>query len=131
METEMALKKAIVEPSWEAKYSFSPAVITEGGKTIWLAGHVGFVDDAGASLAGNFDAQARQAFKNLEKTLRSALPALHGHSQGYLRSRPAHCSQQLPLRFPRSWSRSQRSRSSLHSDPYARRSEGPELRRSG
>ena len=81
----MALKKAIVEPSWEAKYSFSPAVITEGGKTIWLAGHVGFVDDAGASLAGNFDAQARQAFKNLEKTLRSALPALHGHSQGYLR----------------------------------------------
>jgi 2-iminobutanoate/2-iminopropanoate deaminase len=53
MEIEMALKKTIVEPSWEAKYSFSPAVITEGGKTIWLAGHVGFVDDSGASLAGN------------------------------------------------------------------------------
>ena len=68
----MALKKTIVEPSWEAKYSYSPAVMTEGGKTIWLAGHVGFVDDAGASLAGNFDAQTRQAFKNLEKTLRSA-----------------------------------------------------------
>jgi 2-iminobutanoate/2-iminopropanoate deaminase len=64
----MPLKKTIIEPSWEAKYSFSPAVITEGGKTIWLAGHVGFVDDAGASLAGNFDAQVRQAFKNLEKT---------------------------------------------------------------
>jgi hypothetical protein len=45
METEMALKKTILEPSWEAKYSFSPAVITEGGKTIWLAGHVGFIDD--------------------------------------------------------------------------------------
>jgi hypothetical protein len=42
----MALKKTIVEPSWEAKYSFSPAVITEGGKTVWLAGHVGFVDDS-------------------------------------------------------------------------------------
>ena len=68
----MALKKTIVEPSWEAKYSFSPAVITEGGKTIWLAGHVGFVDDSGASLAGNFDAQTRQAFKNLEKTLQRA-----------------------------------------------------------
>ena len=68
----MALKKTILEPSWEAKYSFSPAVITEGGKTIWLAGHVGFVDDTGASLAGNFDAQARQAFKNLEKTLKRA-----------------------------------------------------------
>src|SRR5262245_30330649 len=68
----MALKKTIIEPSWEAKYSFSPAVITERGKTIWLAGHVGFVDDGGASLAGNFDAQTRQAFKNLEKTLQRA-----------------------------------------------------------
>jgi 2-iminobutanoate/2-iminopropanoate deaminase len=68
----MFVKKTIIEPSWEAKYSFSPAVVTEGGKTIWLAGHVGFVDDAGASLAGNFDAQVRQAFKNLEKTLRRA-----------------------------------------------------------
>src|SRR5215510_12570551 len=100
----MALKKTIVEPSWEAKYSFSPAVITEGGKTIWLAGHVGFVDDGGASLAGNFDAQTRQAFKNLEKTLqragghtqghslddrlgfgRTVLAALHRYSQGNLR----------------------------------------------
>src|SRR5215470_4292272 len=69
METPMALKKTIVEPAWEAKYSYSPAVITEGGKTIWLAGHVGFVDDSGASLAGDFEAQTRQAFKNLEKTL--------------------------------------------------------------
>ena len=60
METKMPLKKTIIEPSWEAKYSFSPAVITEGGKTIWLAGHVGFVDDTGASLAGNFDAQVRR-----------------------------------------------------------------------
>ena len=50
------------------------AVITEGGKTIWLAGHVGFIDDTGAApaLAGNFDAQVRQAFKNLEKTLQRA-----------------------------------------------------------
>jgi 2-iminobutanoate/2-iminopropanoate deaminase len=72
MEGQMALKKAILEPSWEAKYSFSPAVITEGGKTIWLAGNVGFVDDNGASLAGNFDAQVRQAFNNLEKTLQRA-----------------------------------------------------------
>jgi enamine deaminase RidA (YjgF/YER057c/UK114 family) len=68
----MALKKTIIEPSWEAKYSFSPAVVTEGGKMVWLAGHVGFVDDNGTSLAGNLDAQTRQAFKNLEKTLQRA-----------------------------------------------------------
>jgi 2-iminobutanoate/2-iminopropanoate deaminase len=72
METEMALNKTVVEPSWEAKYSYSPAIIAEGGKTVWLAGHVGFVDDSGASLAGNFDAQTRQAFKNIDKTLHRA-----------------------------------------------------------
>jgi enamine deaminase RidA (YjgF/YER057c/UK114 family) len=72
MEGKMAVKKTIVEPSWEAKYSYSPAVVTEGGKMVWLAGHVGFVDDSGASLAGNFDAQTRQAFKNLGKTLQRA-----------------------------------------------------------
>jgi 2-iminobutanoate/2-iminopropanoate deaminase len=49
-----------------------PRLFTEGGKTIWLAGHVGFVDDSRASLAGDFDAQTRQAFKNLEKTLQRA-----------------------------------------------------------
>ncbi|ARQ02915.1 RidA family protein [Pseudorhodoplanes sinuspersici] len=68
----MSVQKTILEPSWEAKYAYSPAVITQGGKTVWLAGHVGFVDDNGAPLEGNFDAQARQAFKNLEKTLQRA-----------------------------------------------------------
>jgi enamine deaminase RidA (YjgF/YER057c/UK114 family) len=73
----MAVKKTILEPSWEAKYSYSPAVVTEGGKTVWLAGHVGFVDDTGASLAGNFDAQTRQAFKNVERTLQRVGGTLH------------------------------------------------------
>jgi 2-iminobutanoate/2-iminopropanoate deaminase len=68
----MALKKSIIEPSWEAHYAYSPAVVTEGGKTIWLAGHTGFMDDKGASLAGNFDAQVHQAFKNVETTLKRA-----------------------------------------------------------
>ena len=68
----MSMQKTTLEPSWEAKYAYSPAVITEGGKTVWLAGHVGFIDDTGASLAGNFEAQTRQAFKNLEKTLQRA-----------------------------------------------------------
>ncbi|MDX3893428.1 RidA family protein [Pusillimonas sp.] len=65
----MAIKKKIVEPTWEGKYSYSPAVVTEGGKIAWLAGHVGFMDDSHQSLAGNFEAQTRQAFKNIEATL--------------------------------------------------------------
>ncbi len=40
------------------------AVITEGGKTVWLAGQIALVDDNGKSLAGDFEGQARQLFKN-------------------------------------------------------------------
>ena len=37
---------------------YSVAVITEGGRTVWLAGQTATVDDAGKSLAGDFDGQA-------------------------------------------------------------------------
>jgi enamine deaminase RidA (YjgF/YER057c/UK114 family) len=48
---------------------YSEAVITEGGKMVWLAGQIATVDDAGKSLAGDFDGQVRQIFKNLDRTL--------------------------------------------------------------
>lgn len=51
---------------------YSEAVITEGGKMVWLAGQTATVDDAGKSLAGNFDGQVRQVFKNLGRTLEKA-----------------------------------------------------------
>jgi 2-iminobutanoate/2-iminopropanoate deaminase len=51
---------------------YSEAVITEGGKTIWLAGQTATVDDAGRSLAGDFEGQVRQLFKNLDRTLQKA-----------------------------------------------------------
>jgi len=48
-------------------------VVTEGtGRIIWLAGHTGQVDGSGRSLAGDFDAQCRQTFSNIEKTLAEA-----------------------------------------------------------
>ena len=31
---------------------YSPAVITEGGRIVWLAGQTGTVDESGKSLAG-------------------------------------------------------------------------------
>jgi 2-iminobutanoate/2-iminopropanoate deaminase len=65
-----AVKKSFFRGTWQQKRAFSPAVITEGaGRTVWLAGHTGHVDDAGRSLAGDFDAQCRQTFRNIEKTL--------------------------------------------------------------
>jgi 2-iminobutanoate/2-iminopropanoate deaminase len=51
---------------------YSEAVITEGGKTIWLAGQTATVDDSGRSLAGDFEGQVRQLFKNLDRTLQKA-----------------------------------------------------------
>ena len=52
--------------------AFSPAVITEGGKTVWLAGHAGLEDASGKSLAGDFDAQVRAAFAAINRTLQRA-----------------------------------------------------------
>ena len=44
--------------------AFSRAVITEGGKTIWLAGQT-----AAANL--DFEGQVRQIFANLDKTIKA------------------------------------------------------------
>jgi 2-iminobutanoate/2-iminopropanoate deaminase len=52
--------------------AYSPAVVTEGGKIIWLASPLATVDDNGKSLAGDFDGQARQVFKLLSATLERA-----------------------------------------------------------
>jgi enamine deaminase RidA (YjgF/YER057c/UK114 family) len=48
---------------------YSEAVITEGGRTVWLAGQTATVDDSGKSLAGDLEGQVRQLFKNLDRTL--------------------------------------------------------------
>ena len=67
------MQKSYVRGTWQVKRAFSPAVITQGaGRTIFIAGHTGQTDDNGKSLAGDFDAQFRQTFRNIEKTLEQA-----------------------------------------------------------
>ena len=51
---------------------YSLAVITEGGKTVWLGGQIATADDSGKSLAGDFEGQVRQIFKLLNATLDKA-----------------------------------------------------------
>ena len=64
------MQKSFVRGERAQKRAYSRAVVTQSvGKVIWLAGHTGHVDDAGKSLAGDFDAQCRQIFRNIEKTL--------------------------------------------------------------
>lgn len=67
------MQKSFVRGTWQEKRAYSPAVVTESAtRTIWVAGHTGAVDDAGKSLAGDFDAQCRQTFRNIDKTLAAA-----------------------------------------------------------
>jgi 2-iminobutanoate/2-iminopropanoate deaminase len=51
---------------------FSPAVITEGGKTVWLAGQTTVTDLEGKDISGKFDEQARTIFALINRTLERA-----------------------------------------------------------
>lgn len=66
------MKKTIVRGTWQQSRAFSPAIVTEGGKIVWIAGHTGQKDNDGKSLAGDFEAQTRQTFRNIEATLEEA-----------------------------------------------------------
>jgi 2-iminobutanoate/2-iminopropanoate deaminase len=52
--------------------AYSQAVITEGGRIVWLAGQVALANAAGKSLAGDFDGQVREVFRLLGVTLAEA-----------------------------------------------------------
>ena len=54
-----------------ASRSYSPGVITDGGRVVWLAGQTGFRDEQGKEVVG-FEAQARQAFKAIDAVLKKA-----------------------------------------------------------
>ncbi len=66
-------------PSYAAEYitgarpgrSYSPAVVTQGGNIIWLAGSGGTTDAAGEPIT-DFGEQVHQTFRNLEATLERA-----------------------------------------------------------
>src|SRR5215468_7591096 len=52
--------------------AYSQAVVTEGGRIVWLAGQVGAADASGKSLVGDFDGQVREVFSRLGQTLEEA-----------------------------------------------------------
>ena len=52
--------------------AYSPAVITEGGRIVWLAGQTATVDSEGKDIAGNFEAQTHRVFALIDQTLRRA-----------------------------------------------------------
>lgn len=50
--------------------SYSPAVITKGGKIVWLAGVTTLTDEQGKSLAGDFEGQTRFIFRQIDRNLK-------------------------------------------------------------
>jgi enamine deaminase RidA (YjgF/YER057c/UK114 family) len=74
MEGEMPepLQRSYVKRETAQARAYSQAVITEGGRTIWLAGQVAIEDASGRSLAADFDGQVREVFARLGRTLEEA-----------------------------------------------------------
>ncbi|PYM18277.1 MAG: RidA family protein [Candidatus Rokuibacteriota bacterium] len=50
--------------------AYSPAVITEGGRIVWLAGQTALADENGKDISGNFEAQTHRVFALIDETLR-------------------------------------------------------------
>jgi 2-iminobutanoate/2-iminopropanoate deaminase len=57
---------------WQQSRSFCPAVVTEGGRIVWLAGQTTLTDLEGKDITGQFEPQARTIFALLDKTLQRA-----------------------------------------------------------
>jgi enamine deaminase RidA (YjgF/YER057c/UK114 family) len=64
--------KRFIKREASERSGYSQAVITQGGRTVWLAGMTGASDPSGKSFAGDFDAQVRETFAFIERTLAQA-----------------------------------------------------------
>jgi len=65
------MKRTHLEPSERQKTrAYSPAVITDGGRIVWLAGQTALVDGAGKDISGDFEAQTHRVFALMDETLR-------------------------------------------------------------
>lgn len=66
------MAKQFIKRDMAQARAYSQAVVTEGGRTVWLAGQVAIEDSAGRSLQGDFDGQVREVFTRLGRTLEEA-----------------------------------------------------------
>jgi enamine deaminase RidA (YjgF/YER057c/UK114 family) len=52
--------------------AFSPGVVTDGGKIVWVAGQTATRDKDDKDISGNFEAQVRQVFYQMDAIMRRA-----------------------------------------------------------
>ena len=67
-----ALTRSYLKREAAQARGYSQAVVTEGGRVVWLAGQVAGEDSSGRSLAADFDGQVREVFARLGRTLEEA-----------------------------------------------------------
>jgi 2-iminobutanoate/2-iminopropanoate deaminase len=67
-----ALNRHYIKRETAQTRAYSQAVVTQGGRIVWLAGQVGATDASGKSLAGDFDGQVREIFSRLGQTMEAA-----------------------------------------------------------
>lgn len=52
--------------------AYSPAVVTQGGRIVWLAGQTATKSADGRDISGNFEEQVRAIFASMDATIRRA-----------------------------------------------------------
>ncbi len=70
--SEVQAREYLQLPKELAGRSYSPGVITRGGKQVWLAGVTTLQDEQGKSLAGDIEGQTRFIFREIERQLAKA-----------------------------------------------------------
>ena len=68
----MAHTRRYIKGEFPQTRGYSPAVLTQGGTSVYLAGVTVSVDSNGKALHGDFDGQVREIFAKLGKTLEEA-----------------------------------------------------------
>jgi enamine deaminase RidA (YjgF/YER057c/UK114 family) len=57
---------------FQTSRAYSPAVITEGGRVVWLAGQAATRDAAGNDISSDFEAQVKAVFSQIDATIKRA-----------------------------------------------------------
>src|SRR5262245_66687305 len=60
------------QTDFQKSRAFSPAVITQGGRIVWMAGQTATTDADGKNISGDFEAQTRRVFALMDQTLQLA-----------------------------------------------------------
>jgi 2-iminobutanoate/2-iminopropanoate deaminase len=68
-EKGIAMAKYLEGTDQQKRRAYSPAVVTEGGRIVWLAGQTATVDGDGNDISGNFEAQTHRVFALIDQTL--------------------------------------------------------------